>query len=146
MGSRFSHWSSIGRLFGSGEKTWCLKFNSIHKSWFYLCFNTFVKFWTTANIEIPTSISKGFLLGQVSRYLYFTLWVSFILYCCIGFHLSNLKSPRRFPYFLPCFVISAFAFVVAIACIWFPACMLSSLIKYYSALSYCMTIYISAWL
>ncbi|XP_058753920.1 protein ZINC INDUCED FACILITATOR-LIKE 1-like [Vicia villosa] len=26
----------------------------------------------------------------------------------------------KFPYFLPCFVISAFAFVVAIACIWFP--------------------------
>ncbi|QHO04831.1 hypothetical protein HN873_072805 [Arachis hypogaea] len=26
----------------------------------------------------------------------------------------------RFPYFLPCFIISVFAFVVAIACIWLP--------------------------
>ncbi|XP_027342674.1 protein ZINC INDUCED FACILITATOR-LIKE 1-like [Abrus precatorius] len=26
----------------------------------------------------------------------------------------------KFPYFLPCFIISAFAFAVAISCIWFP--------------------------
>lgn len=42
------------------------------------------------------------------------------------FYLQNHESFCRFPYFFPNFIISLFAFVVAVGCIWIPVCISDS--------------------
>ena len=44
----------------------------------------------------------------------------FVVVVAAEFHLWKHESLRRFPYFLPCLLVSAFAFASAIACIWLP--------------------------
>ena len=45
------------------------------------------------------------------------------------------KSFCRFPYFLPCFIISGVSFVVVIACLWIPVCIFGFIICFMASIS-----------
>jgi hypothetical protein len=73
--------------------------------------------------RIPFGISKWiFCLHFIIN---FNLLFCYSLFLT-EFHLSKLQSPNRFPYFLPCFIVSAMALAVSISCIWLPVCILST--------------------
>lgn len=107
----------------------CLQYSILFKLiiafdliWFLLMFT-----FCSLQKNIPIYFLKTLSLGGKQIYLYFKFWYFLIFYSrsffvlplMLGFLPMN-KTPCRFPYFLPCLLISLFAVVVSVACFWLP--------------------------